>query len=266
MSDVRPDSGESQRAGDGGDGAVRGDPMSELRASISRLMRGLNHDLKNPLGAADGYLQLMLEGLRGDLSPEQRETLERARTLIASGVSILEDVVTFARASLGELDVQMSEADVNSVGRVIVDEHRTRAQRQGIELRYVPAESPVHVLTDSSLVGQILRQLVANALDHTPEGGRVEVRVERRGEDIELAVSDTGPGVPDAARERIFLEFERGAPPVHERETPGIGFGLPLARSLADRLHGRLRLDSGAGHGAGHGATFTLSLPAAPAR
>lgn len=242
------------------DGAVpAAEPIDVLRASISRLMRGLNHDLKNPLGAADGYLELMLEGYRGNLSEEQTETLGRVRTLIASGIAILEDVVTFARASLGELDVSMSVSDMNAVARMTVDAHRSRAERQNVELDFVSTEPEVRAATDASLVGQIMRQLLANALDYTPAGGRVDVRVEREGGEVRLIVSDTGPGIPDAACERIFLEFERGAPPVHERETAGIGFGLPLARALADQLDGRLRLDTEVGRG----STFTLTLPAA---
>ena len=249
----RADSDREARA----DAAAR-DPLAELRASISRLMRGLNHDLKNPLGAADGYLDLMLQGFRGELEPDQRETVERVRALIASGVAILEDVVTFARASLGELDVRRSDSDMNTIAHMAVDEHSERAERQSVDLVFEAAATDVRTLTDSSLVGQILRQLIANALDHTPDGGRVEVRVARSGDGITLAVSDTGAGIPADACERIFLEFERGAPPVHERETAGIGFGLPLARALADQLDGRLALDTEVGRG----STFTLTLPA----
>lgn len=234
------------------------EPLDVLRGSISRLMRGLNHDLKNPLGAADGYLDLMLQGFRGELNEEQAETLRRVRKLIASGIAILEDVVTFARASLGELNVRMSESDMNAVARMTVEAHRPRAERQNVELEFVPADSEVRAETDANLVGQILRQLLANALDYTPDGGQVSVRVERREDEVALVVTDTGPGVPDAACERIFLEFERGAPPVHERETAGIGFGLPLARALADQLNGRLHLDTEVGRG----SIFTLTLPA----
>lgn len=229
----------------------------ELRASISRLMRGLNHDLKNPLGAADGYLDLMLQGFRGELTPDQRQTIERVRSLVGSAVDILEDVVTFARATLGELRVRLSESDLNAVARIVVEEHRERAQRSNLELAFVRADADVRTLTDANLTGQILRQILANALDNTPDGGRVEVRVERAPDGIAIAVADTGPGVPEEARERIFLEFERGAAPARTRETAGIGFGLPLARSLADRLDGRLELDEGKEKG----ATFRVVLP-----
>ena len=103
-------------------------PEDELRASMSRLMRGLNHDLKNPLGAADGYLELMLQGFRGDLTAEQRQTIERVRALVGSAVGILEDVVTFARASLGELRVRLSDSDLAAVARMAIEEQRARGR------------------------------------------------------------------------------------------------------------------------------------------
>ena len=75
---------------------------------------------------------------------------------------------------------------------------------------------------------------------------------------VTIEVRDSGPGIPEADRDRVFIEFERGSAPVRARETAGIGFGLPLARALADRLDGSLRLDSEVGNG----SKFTLELPA----
>ena len=229
----------------------------ELRASVSRLMRGLNHDLKNPLGAADGYLDLMLQGFRGDLTDEQRQTLERVRVLIASGVEILEDVVTFTRASLGELRVNLSDADINVITRMALEPHASRAREGHVTLELAASEAPVRTSTDPDLVGRILRPILANALDYTPDGGRVDVRVERGTDNVAVTVRDTGPGVPPEDAERVFLEFERGPAPLRARETSGIGFGLPLARALAASLDGSLELVSEPGSG----TTVTLRLP-----
>jgi signal transduction histidine kinase len=229
--------------------------MSEedLRTSISRLMRGLNHDLKNPLGAADGYLDLLLQGFRGELTPEQRQTLERVRVLIASGVGILEDVVTFARASIGELKLQRSDTELKALVRTTLERHRARAAQAGVALEFTGPDTPVRVSTDATAVGMIVTRLVDNALDHAPEGGRVDVGIEPPNGGATVSVSDSGPGVPEADRERIFLAFERGAQPVRPRESAGIGFGLALSRALAQRLGGSLHMDGG--------NTFVLKLP-----
>lgn len=234
------------------------DALSDLQDTVSRLMRGLNHDLKNPIGAADGYLELLLFGYRGELNEKQRESIERVRALLDNAIRILEDVVTYTRASLGELEVRPAEADLNAIVRLVLEEQRARAQEDGVALSATSEEDVTRTVTDQERVAQILRQLIANALDHTPAGGSVEVRVQRDGDGFGIAVRDTGPGIPDEERERIFLEFERGGPPVHPRQTGGLGFGLPLARALADRLDGQLRIESEVGSG----STFTLKLPA----
>lgn len=234
------------------------DELDELRGTVSRLMRGLNHDLKNPIGAADGYLELLLEGYRGDLSDDQRQAVGRVRELLASAIRILEDVVTYARASLGELTVRPAEADLNAIVRLVVEEQRERADSEGVVMEVETGAEAQRTITDQERVAQILRQLLANALDHTPAEGHVEIGVRRLGDDFGVFVKDTGPGIPEDERDRIFLEFERGSPPVHARETGGLGFGLPLARALADQLEGRLQMESEVGSG----STFTLVLPA----
>ena len=229
--------------------------MSEedLRTSISRLMRGLNHDLKNPLGAADGYLDLLLQGFRGDLSPEQRQTLERVRVLIASGVGILEDVVLFARAAIGELKMQRSDTELKAIVRTEMERHATRAADAGVALDFEGPDGPVRVDTDGGVVGTVVGRLIENALDHTPEGGRVQVGITPMDGGTAVTVKDSGPGVPEADRERVFLAFERGAAPVRPRQSSGIGFGLALARALAQCLGGSLTLDGG--------NAFVLKLP-----
>ncbi|HEX6587714.1 MAG TPA: HAMP domain-containing sensor histidine kinase [Longimicrobiales bacterium] len=225
----------------------------DLRSSISRLMKGLNHDLKNPLGAADGYIDLLLQGFRGDLTPEQRQTLERVRVLIASGIGILEDVVTFARASIGELRLQLTDTEIKAVVRTTMERQAARAADAGVTLDFDGPAQPVRVRTDGTSVGTIVGRLIENALDHTPEGGRITVSVKPTQPGAEVRVSDTGPGVPETDRERIFLAFERGAAPVRPRESPGIGFGLALSRALAQRLDGSLHMDGG--------NEFVLRLP-----
>ena len=232
---------------------------AELRASVSRVMRGLNHDLKNPLGAADGYLDLLLQGFRGELSSEQRQTLERVRALIASGVSILEDVVAYTRASIGELRTHPTETDVPALVRMTMQRHEARAANAGIALEFRTAEGTqsARAVTDGDLVAQVVDRLLANALDHTPDGGRVEVVVSGDAGGVDVSVSDTGPGVRAEDRERVFLAFERGPAPARGRETAGIGFGLALAKSLTERLHGELQLEESAGTG----ARFRLRIP-----
>lgn len=230
---------------------------ADVRATVSRVMRGLNHDLKNPLGAADGYLDLLLQGYRGELTPEQRQTLERVRALIASGITILEDVVAYTRASIGELRTNPSDSELKAVVRMTMERHAARAASADVALGFEAPDEPVRAATDAEMVGQIVDHMLANALDHAPDGGRVDVSVRPDGDHVVIRVRDSGTGVAEADRDRVFEAFEKGGVPARTRESAGIGLGLALGRALGQQLGGDLTLDDG------DGSSFSLRIPRA---
>ena len=229
----------------------------DVRATVSRVMRGLNHDLKNPLGAADGYLDLLLQGYRGEVTPEQRQTLERVRALIASGITILEDVVAYTRASIGELRTNPADSEVKAIVRMTMERHAPRAASGNVTLDFDAPDEPVRANTDADMVGQIVDHMLSNALDHAPDGGRVDVSVRSDGDDVVIRVRDSGAGVPEGDRDRVFTAFEKGGVPARTRESAGIGLGLALGRALGRQLGGDLMLEDG------DGAAFSLRIPRA---
>ena len=149
-----------------------------------------------------------------------------------------------------------SETDVRASVRMTLERHAARARTAGIEVKLSAPEQPLRVTTDADVVAQIVDRLLANALDHTPDGGRVDIELTGGGGQATVRVSDTGAGVPEKDRERVFQAFERAAQPVRPRETSGIGFGLALGLSLARELGGSLRLEDGTA------STFVLEIPA----
>ena len=231
-----------------------------LRASVSRLMRGLNHDLKNPLGAAEGYLELLAEGMLGELNEEQRRTVLRTRSLLAGAVAIIDDVVTYARASLGELDTRRVPTDVSSLVRMTLQPMEVAAAERRVSLRTEAPQRMDEALTDPDRLSRIVRHLVSNAIAHAPEGSEVRVTVREEERDdadwIAVEVTDQGPGIPEEELDRLFFAFEKG-----DDGTAGPGFGLPLSRALAQLLGGQLSVRTAVGEG----AAFTLHLPARPA-
>jgi histidine kinase len=115
------------------------------------------------------------------------------------------------------------------------------------------------VLADPDRIGQVLTNLLGNALQYTPAGGRVEISVRRAPEGVELAVTDTGAGIAPAHLPHIFDRFYR-ADRSRARASGGSGIGLTIARSLVEAHHGRIRAAS---EGEGRGSTFSFTLPAA---
>lgn len=228
------------------------------------LMRGVTHDLKNPLGAASGYAQLLEEGVVGPLSTDQRERVARIRRLVSTALDTINDLVELSRVESGQLRIERNTTDVTLLVPEIVSDYQASAQSASLTLVIESATGPVSVQTDSRRVRQILGNLISNAIKYTPAGGSVSIRLrvkegtangKRTGEWLAIDVRDTGRGIPEEHREDIFTEFYR-LPDAHTIAN-GTGIGLSISRRVARLLGGDLTLESANGAG----AAFTLWLP-----
>jgi signal transduction histidine kinase len=238
--------------------------LAEALAARARLMRGVSHDLKNPVHAIDGHAQLLEEGMRGPLTAEQRDSVARIRRSAHAMSGLIEDLLELARAEAGQLSVRFDRVVLHDVVRDAVEEHRAAAAFAGLTLQQDGADPGIVVTTDAARVAQVLGNLISNAIKYTPAGGRVEVVTEllnRRADDgaatrLAVHVLDTGPGIPPDMREEIFGEFTRLAPD----DRPGAGLGLSIARRIARLLGGDISVTARPGGG----SRFTLSLPTQP--
>jgi signal transduction histidine kinase len=238
--------------------------LEQIMEVQARLVRGFSHDVKNPLGAAVGYADLLEAGLMGALTAQQKESMARISVSIRTALELIDDLVAYASSRMGKVDVQPGPADVREIAREIAEEYRAQVEAAGLELQVDLDDEIPRIRSDRIRVRQILGNLLSNAVKYTDEG-RVTVRVERRRdgaalpgeESIALAIADTGPGIPAEKQQLLFQEFARLDPSA----SAGGGLGLAISRSIADALGGRLALDSTPGEG----STFTLWLPLIPA-
>jgi signal transduction histidine kinase len=234
--------------------------LERVMQSRSRLMRGFSHDVKNPLGAADGYAELLTAGVYGTLSDAQRESVTRLRRSIRSALDLIDDLHEMARAETGNINVSLKLVDLAELVRGSGDEYRAAAEASGLSLSVDAGESPLVIETDRIRVRQILSNLLSNAIKYTAHGS-VGLRVRR-----ELAqsaadgngwllvdVRDTGVGIAPDKWEAIFDEFVR----LGANEKSGAGLGLAVSQRLAHALGGRITVESEVGRG----STFTLHLP-----
>lgn len=236
----------------------------ELRRQIdskSRLMRGISHDVKNPLGAVLGYAQLLDEGLYGELEPQQRQSIRRMRASVESALGLLEDVLELARSDEGSLPITPEPVDVAAALADAVEAQRAAAERAGHTLDLEVSPGLPAVPTDPARLQQVLGNLISNAIKYVPAGGRIRVSAERiagrrfldPGQWLAVCVTDDGPGIAPAEQERVFDEFTRLEP----GKAAGTGLGLAISRRIARLLGGDLTLESEPGNG----CTFTLRLP-----
>jgi len=209
------------------------------------------------LSVASHELRTPLTSLR--LRLEQAGRSDRAGARIAKKllgpvqrlVAIVDDLLEVPRLDRGSVGLKRGRIDVNAVVRDVVEDLRTRVGGRRIELAAGP---PVSSLADPARVGQVVANLLENALKFSPPESRIEVRVWCDPESAYVAVADHGPGISEQDRARLFTLFSRLA---GSRTIPGLGLGLFVSRHIA-RMHGG---DLVAGDTAGGGTTFTLSIP-----
>jgi signal transduction histidine kinase len=234
--------------------------LEAVERSRARLLRGFSHDIKNPLSNTDGFLQLLQLGLRGQLSHEQLETVQRARTSLSAGLRMLRDLVDFAVASVGRISLTVMQTSIADVLLEVVESHRVAAEQKEIALRLEQGDCP-ELRTDGDRVRQVLDNLLSNAVKYTPRGGRITVKVgvvdrrfeSERGRWMKIDVVDNGMGIPPEFQEKVFREFTR----LQADQEPGAGIGLAISQSLAMALGGKVTLMSKVGAG----STFTFWLP-----
>ena len=232
-----------------------------IAESRVRLVRGFTHDVKNPLGAADGFLALLEDRMMGELQPRQLDAVTRARRSIQRALDLIRNVLELARAEAGQVEVHPESMSPAAAARDIVDEFRAQAGEKGLSLDLVTPDELPPIESDASRVRQILSNLVSNAVKYTPRGGRIEVAAcvksdgdaPHVGRWVAIDVCDDGPGISAEQRHRLFEEFTRFDP----NAAQGAGIGLAISQRLAAALGGSITVRSEVGAG----STFTLWLP-----
>jgi signal transduction histidine kinase len=221
----------------------------------------VSHDLRTPLTSIIGYVELALdEDGSAPLDDERRRYLEVVTRSSDRLLRLVDDLLLAARLQSGRFMLSLDDTDVEAVATEALDEMHARAERKGVSL-FLACDGPIRVECDRRRLLQLLDNLVGNAVKFTPEGGRVEVRVERTLAGVAIDVLDTGVGIPAGEEERIFSRFYRSPSAVSD-QVPGTGLGLFIARAIAERHGGTLvarRREKG-------GSVFRLELPSQAVR
>lgn len=235
--------------------------MAANLAQAERLRRNLiadvAHELRTPLMVMQGNLEALMDGVF-ELNRENLATVHEETLLLARLVADLRDL---ARAEAGELDLQLMPGDVGDLVRRVAGRLAVEASEKGVTLETsLPAALP-QVRMDPQRIEQVLYNLLANALRHTPPGESVTVTARQVDGQVEVVVSDTGEGIAAKDLPYVFERFFR-ADRSRSRATGGSGLGLTIAKQLVEAHGGRIQAESA---GPGRGSTFRFTLPVAAA-
>lgn len=224
----------------------------------SRLVANVSHEFRTPLNSILGLTRLLLDRTDGDLTPEQETQLGFVRQSAEALYALVNDLLDLSKMEAGKVGLRVEPVSVAALFASLRGMLRPLANKPDVELVVDPGTVDATLDTDTGKIGQILRNLVANALKFTDRGEvRVSAELGTRGKEpvVRFLVKDTGVGIAPDDQPRVFEEFFQVEG--HAERGPGTGLGLSLARHLAERLGGALELASTLGEG----STFTLEVP-----
>lgn len=217
------------------------------------LLADVAHELRTPLSVLQGNLRAILDEVYPLEQAEIARLYEHTRFL----GRMVNDLHVLAQAEARQLPLDLEEIDLAEVIAGAVDAFRPSADTKGVTLRReLPAGLPP-IGVDKARITQVLQNLLANALRHTPAGGTITVQAEVAEDTIRLAVSDTGEGIPSEHLPHVFDRFYR-TDAGRSRDRGGAGLGLAISRAVVEAHGGQISVASA---GPGAGTTFTVSLP-----
>ena len=242
--------------------------IEELRSASEAktdFLANVSHELRTPLTAILGFTEVLIRGDDGPLNPRQHEDMT---TVLSSGrrlLALIDDLIDISRIEGNRLELETRPLDLGPLLSGVVEELRALAGAKGIGLTLIPSVDELTIVGDGVRLHEVFLNLVSNAVKFTQPGGTVRVvagvEASAAGDDpqVRVDVIDTGIGVPEDERERIFEKFHRIAGP----EYPGTGLGLSIARELIVRHGGKLTVDSTVGLGSRFSVVLPLATPVA---
>ena len=214
------------------------------------------HELRTPLTAIRGYLSFLIEEVSKKLSPEESSWVQKAFISSSHLAALVENLLSVSRIELKSLKLESKNVQWEKLLHEAVSTFKTQADQKNIKLSLEIKEKLPKVSVDKFRISEVLSNLLANALNYTNPGGKVEVASWQENDSVVTSIKDTGEGIPESAIPRLFTKFFRVSG-VLEQGSKGTGLGLYISKSIIDMHKGKIWVKSKLGIG----STFAFSLP-----
>lgn len=214
------------------------------------------HQLRTPLSAIKWSLQMVLEGDVGEITREQRDFLNKAYESNERMIKLINDLLNVTRIEEGRYLYKPTFLDISKIVEDVVSFYKIQAKRKNIELVLIKKKNLPEVKADEEKIKLAIANLVDNAINYTMPGGKVSVILKGNEKEIKISVKDTGIGIPEAQKERVFSKFFRASNAMRI-QTEGTGLGLFITKNIIEAHGGKIWFESEEGKG----TTFYFTLP-----
>ena len=226
----------------------------EIARMKSDFVSFVTHQLRTPLAGIRWMLELAQKD--ATVSEETGSYIADAGSAAERLIKLVNDLLDVSRFERGALTVDLVDVDLVALTRTVLEELDALVREQGHRVALALGDGPLGARGDAQLLRQVMRNLVSNAVQYTPPGGEIAIDVRADDREVRWSIRDSGIGIPEEARARLFEKFYR-ADNVAQIETEGTGLGLYIVRLIVEHLGGRVWCESEEGHG----AAFFVTLP-----
>lgn len=234
-----------------------GEALEDLEKSAAAqklFTNSMNHELRAPLNGIIGTIQVML--MKDDLSDSDRNYLDQCMLMSKSLLSIVNDLLDFAKMDAGEFEILPVSYDLHDLIRNIDGTFRTQAENKGLKLNFIiPDDMPCGLYGDDVRIQQIIANIVSNGIKYT-DNGSVTMTVSFENEHLQFVISDTGQGMSEESLKDLFVPYRRISESKN-RNIQGTGLGMTIVMNLISKMEGSIDVNSTLGEG----TTFVIKLP-----
>ena len=220
----------------------------------SQFVANVSHEFKNPLAVINESLSLVMEGVAGSVNPSQNEILSAAKRNIERLTRLVKDLLDISKIEAGKMEMRRENFDIAILVNEVLANYEREKAKKGISIKRDIKEGIGAIWADRDKVSEVVINLLSNAIKYTPSGGSMTIKLDRVNEDVRFEISDTGPGIPEEYKDKIFDKFER----ITTEKIEGTGLGLPIAKDIVELHKGRIWVESPAGS---QGSRFIFLLP-----
>ncbi|HEY47844.1 MAG: hypothetical protein AMJ88_01555 [Anaerolineae bacterium SM23_ 63] len=231
--------------------------MTNATGTLTYFLSIVSHELKRPLAAVENYLQILIGGYAGELSPKQQRLLERSTLRLSDLRNLISDILDFARIQPEQIRADFEWVEPNEIGSEAIEEVRLAASQNNIHLKAVAPTEFKQIVSARRRLKQVISNLLANAVKFSPEGSTVTLSAHDEPDALVIEVLDEGIGIPPEDQEHIFDDFFRAS---NVAEYGGAGLGLSIAKKIMDAHEGKIEVESPYQSGK-DGCKFTITIP-----
>jgi|Deesub1362A_J573_1020465.scaffolds.fasta_scaffold03276_3 signal transduction histidine kinase len=231
--------------------------MANATATLTYFLSIVSHELKRPLAAVENYMQILLGGYAGELTPKQVRLMERSQLRLTDLRNMISDILDFARIQPEQIQADFEWVDPAEIGAEAIEEVRLAAREKNIRLKAVGVTQFSPIVAARRRLRQAISNLLANAIKFSPQGSTVTLHAYEQPDALVIEIMDEGIGIPAEDQPHIFEDFYRAT---NAAEYGGAGLGLSIAKKIVEAHHGTIKVESPYLPGKS-GTKFTIIIP-----